>query len=92
VSPGSAPSDVQAQQQAAAQRPRPGQISLTAPSARPDEPITAGAPFGAGSSNMPAPQQLVAYDDLLETLKILNMMYPNDGVARLLAKYIDQGM
>jgi len=41
---------------------------------------------------MPAPQQLVAYDDVLETLKILNMMYPNDGVARLLAKYIDQGM
>jgi len=92
VSPGSAPSDVQAQQQAAVQRPRPGQISLTGPSARPDEPITAGAPFGAGSSTMPTPQRIVPYDDVLETLKMLYRMYPNEGVARLLSKYIEQGM
>ena len=41
VSPGSAPSDVQAQRMVP--RPRPGAMPLTAPSQRPDEPITAGA-------------------------------------------------
>jgi len=93
VSPGSAPSDVQAQQQAAVQRPRPGQISLTGPSARPDEPITAGAPFGAG----PGPAaggvmpRMIPVDPVLETLRALYAMYPNDGLAEMISKYSNRG-
>jgi hypothetical protein len=90
VPPGSSPSQVQAQRQASAQRPRPGAQPLTGPTQRPDEPVTAGAPFGAGSSMAPVPQQLVPYDDVLETLKMLYQMYPNGGVERLLSKYIEQ--
>ena len=89
VSPGSAPSDVQAQQQAAAQRPRPGAVSLTAPSQRPDEPITAGADFGPGPTAMQAGvmPRMITPDTTLETLRALHMLYPNEGIAEALAKY-----
>ena len=88
VSPGSAPSEVAAQQ-VAVQRPRPGAQPLTRPSERPGEPVTAGAPFGDGSMQSPTPQRLVAYDDVLDTLQMLYQMYPNDGVARLISKYVE---
>jgi hypothetical protein len=93
VSPGSAPSDVQAQQQAAAQRPRPGQISLTAPSARPDEPITAGAEFGPGPGPAAAGvmPRMIPVDPVLETLQTLYAMYPNDGLAEMISKFGNRG-
>ena len=93
VSPGSAPSDVQAQQQAAVQRPRPGQISLTGPSSRPDEPITAGADFGPGPGAIAAgiKPKFVPVDDVLETLKGLYAVYPNEELAQIIYEYVYQG-
>lgn len=93
VSPGSAPSEVQAQQQAAAQRPRPGAMPLTAPSQRPNEPITAGAPFGEGPGPASAgiAPRIIPVDETLEALRVLYSMYPNEGLAELLSKYGNRG-
>lgn len=93
VSPGSAPSEVQAQQQAAAQRPRPGAMPLTAPSQRPTEPVTAGAPFGAGPGPSAAGvmPRMVPYDDVLVTLQLLNQMYPSEALQQLLERYTTNG-
>lgn len=87
VSPGSAPSDVRAQRMAP--RPRPGAMPLTAPSQRPDEPITAGAPFGAGPGPTAAgvTARIVPYDDVLVTLQLLNQMYPNEALEQLIERY-----
>lgn len=86
VSPGSAPADVQAQQVA---RPVPGALSLTRPTERPDEPITAGADIGAGPNSLQAglmPRR-IPVDDNLETLKALYRMYPSDGLAEIISNY-----
>lgn len=93
VSPGSAPAEVQAQQQAAAQRPRPGAMPLTRPSERPDEPITAGADFGRGPGSAAAGvmPRVVAPDTTMETLRVLNMLYPNEGLAEMLSRYGNGG-
>jgi len=65
---------------------RPGQLtSLDAPSQRPNEPITAGLPMGAG----PGPEALSALpargasDDLFE-LRALYRMFPNEDLRRLI--------
>lgn len=91
VSPGSAPSDVQAQRMAP--RPRPGAVNLTGPSQRPDEPITAGAPFGSGPGPMTAGVQprIIPYDDVLITLQLLNQMYPSEALQQLLERYTTDG-
>lgn len=91
VSPGSAPTQVAAQQAAAAQRPRP--VPLTAPSQRPNEPITAGADFGPGPSSIGAgiAPRIVPVDNVMETLRVLYEMYPNDGLAEMLSKYGNKG-
>lgn len=92
VSPGSAPADVAAQRQAAA-RPRPGGQPLTRPSERPNEPITAGANFGPGPDAMAAgvAPRMIPVDPVLETLRALYMVYPNDGLADMISKYANQG-
>ena len=86
VSPGSAPSDVAAQQVA---RPVPGAQSLTRPTERPDEPITAGANFGAGPNAMQAglTPRMIPEDPVLDELRALYSMFPNDDLANLLSKY-----
>lgn len=91
VSPGSAPSDVRAQRMAP--RPRPGAMPLTRPTERPDEPITAGAPFGAGPGPTAAGvmPRVVAPDTTMETLRVLNMLYPNEGLAQMLSRYGNGG-
>jgi hypothetical protein len=91
VSPGSAPEQVAAQQAAAAQRQRP--VSLTAPTQRPNEPITAGADFGAGpnSSTVGIAPRMIPVDNVMETLRVLYQMYPNDGLAEMLSKYGNKG-
>ena len=86
VSAGSAPADVAAQQVA---RPVPGAQSLTRPTERPDEPITAGADIGAGPNSLQAglmPRR-IPVDDNLETLRALYRMYPTDGLAEIISSY-----
>ena len=86
VSAGSAPADVAAQQVA---RPVPGAQSLTRPTERPTEPITAGANFGAGPNAMQAglTPRMIPEDPVLDELRALYSMFPNDDLANLLSKY-----
>ena len=70
---GRAPSEVHAQQ--VARRPQPAAPgSLTAPTTRPMEPITAGAPFGPGPgievTNVMSPMQ-----DQIEALNEIRAIY-----------------
>jgi len=81
VPTGAPPTEVQAQKMS-------GPITgLTAPTERPDEPITAGSPFGPGPNRVSfQPRKLVGVDEVEEQLAVLNELYPNEGVALLLAR------
>jgi hypothetical protein len=78
-----------------APRPMPGSLGdLTRPTERPNEPITAGADFGAGPSSLqagilPAPS---ASNDVLEQLLYLNRLYPNPDVENLISVIRDGGV
>lgn len=76
-------------------RPRvtPGAVTpLSAPSARPMEPITAGANFGAGPNAMAAGIPVgMGVDPALEELKALYAAYPNDDLADLIDSYAREG-
>ena len=90
VAPGSAPTQVQAQQAASQQGPRPGEKPLFRPTERPGEPITAGAPFGAGTNDagpLPIQAGIIPDDPVLDQLKVLYQMFPNDGLQVLLSRY-----
>ena len=81
---GRSPVEAQAAQ---AQRPRPNAAgSLTAPTTRPNEPITAGAPFGPGPGPAQAGILPVAPSegDVIATLQYLNQMYPNSDLENLI--------
>jgi hypothetical protein len=88
VAPGSAPTTVEAQQMAAQQapRPRPGAQQFLRPTERPNEPITAGADFGAGPTAQQAGivSRIIPEDNTLETLRALYSRYPSPELARLL--------
>lgn len=94
VAPGSAPAQVQAQQIAAGQQPpapRPGEKPLFRPTERPSEPITAGADFGPGPNAAQAgmmPRQ-VPFDSVVEQLRVLYQLFPNDDLADMISKYTD---
>jgi hypothetical protein len=70
-------------------RPVPGAQSLTRPTERPSEPITAGANFGAGPNAMQAGliPRMIPEDPVLDELRTLYSMFPNDDLANLLSKY-----
>ena len=92
VPTGSAPTQQRAQQAARRAVPAaPG--SLTAPTARPMEPITAGAPFGPGvgpaAAGIPMPPPNV--DNIIEELKAIYQVYPNDDLADLLDSALREG-
>lgn len=72
---------------------RPGGLTpLSAPTARPMEPITAGANFGAGPDAMGAGIPLgMGIDPALEELKALYAAYPNDDLADLIDSYVREG-
>ena len=76
------------------QRPTPGAAgSLTRPTERPNEPITAGANFGPGSNAMgagiiPTPP---AQNDVLEQLAYLNSLYPNRDLENLIDSMTNSG-
>ena len=80
---GAAPTDVTP--------PKPGAVaSLTAPTARPQEPITSGAPFGPGASPMQAgipmmaEPQIGSRDYLIERVRGLYMSHPNPNLYALM--------
>lgn len=96
VAPGSAPTQVQAQQVAAQQQapaPRPGERPLFRPTERPNEPITAGADFGPGPNSQQAGVvgRIIPEDNVMETLRALYAMYPNDDLRDMLSKYGNRG-
>jgi hypothetical protein len=77
------------------QQPRvaPGSMGpLSRPTERPNEPVTAGAPFGPGRT-----QQLGGYigprnsDPILDELRALYATYPSDELADMLDSYIREG-
>lgn len=82
---GGAPTEIQGRQ-AAKQPPLP---PLNAPTARPNEPITAGAPFGAGPG--PVAAGIPAYDPraaALEQLRMIAQMEQNDDLADLTSRWM----
>ena len=95
VPPGTAPATVQAQQMAAQQAPapRPGAQPFLRGTERPNEPITAGADFGAGPNSAQAGvvPRIVPVDDVMETLRALYAAYPNEELANMISKYGNQG-
>jgi hypothetical protein len=75
------------------QRPVPGTLgSLTRPTERPMEPITAGANFGAGPSAVGAGIPQSAGDNALEELRMIYQMFPNDDLADLIDSYSRDGL
>ena len=80
-------SPVSAPQQPATPTVRPGSLTpLTAPTQRPNEPITAGADFGLGPNSaaagiLPVPSPS---NDVLEQLTYLYAMYPNNDLQNLI--------
>jgi hypothetical protein len=87
---GGAPTDVAP---TATPRPVPGTLgSLTRPTERPTEPITAGAPFGAGPSPMAAGMPMPTGDQALAELRAIYAMYPNDDLADLIDSATREGL
>ena len=87
---GGAPTDVAP---TATPRPVPGTLgSLTRPTERPTEPITAGAPFGAGPSPMAAGIPMPTGDQALAELRAIYSMYPNDDLADLIDSATREGL
>ena len=84
VAPGSSPQEVQAQQMAG--RVRPGAKVFSRPSERPQEPLTAGADFGAGPNSLQAGirPRIIQFDPVMERLKALYRLYPNEGLRMLI--------
>jgi hypothetical protein len=77
------------------QQPRvaPGSMGpLNRPTERPDEPVTAGAPFGPGRN-----QQLGGYmgprnnDPVLDELRAIYAVAPNEALADMIDSYIREG-
>ena len=58
--------------------------NLNAPSARPDEPVTAGMPFGPGSG--PNPVGMPTESPLLRQLRAMYAQYPSIHLRRMIEK------
>jgi len=87
VPAGSAAQDVAAQQMAG--RVRPGARVFGRPSERPQEPITAGADFGAGPNSLQAGirPRMIPFDPVIERLKALYRLYPNDDLLAIITAH-----
>ena len=87
---GRAPTDVA---QAATPRPVPGTLgSLTRPTERPAEPITAGANFGAGPNSFAAGIPLPQSPDsrAIDEIRAIAQLYGSDDLLDLLDAYGNQ--
>jgi hypothetical protein len=77
---------------AAPRRPVPGTLgSLTRRSERPGEPITAGAPFGAGLGPESMGVGSATGNPAIDELRMIYQMFPNDDLADLLDAYSREG-
>lgn len=87
------PQPVVAQPQPVAERPRPGQFGpLDRPTDRPDEPVTAGAPFGPGRMTQVGGYSGVRNSDpILDELRALYSAFPSEDLADMLDSYIREG-
>ena len=69
---------------------RPGSLTpLTAPTARPNEPITAGANFGSGPNAMGAGIPMMPSENMmaLQELRQISQMFPTEDLLDLLDAY-----
>jgi hypothetical protein len=82
------PVELEAQQKT----PLPPLTPLTAPTSRPQEPITAGAPFGPGPNPMAAgiPMMPSATDSAINELRIIAQTFQSPELADLLDAYESQ--
>ena len=64
---------------------------LNGPSARPNEPITAGAPFGAGAGPDVLPNVPQTEDETANTIRSLAAIYPDPDLARLVQQLASEG-
>lgn len=66
---------------------------LNAPSARPNEPITAGLPTGPGPGPeaLNLPVQSSEDDQMLAVLRAFHQAYPNSDIARLISEVTARG-
>ena len=91
--PMGAPAAPAAPQSATAPYSAPGQLGpLDRPTERPNEPVTAGAPFGPGrNSTQNAYIGRRNGDPILDELRALYASYPSDELANMLDSYIREG-
>jgi len=85
VAPGQQYGRAEAQREAQRSIPLPGQKPFARPTERPDEPITAGLPIGAG----PGPEALAPIvaprgDDVVAALRAAYQLAPSDDLLDLL--------
>ena len=87
------PTDVAPSPQPQQPRVAPGSMGpLNRPTERPDEPVTAGAPFGPGRN-----EQLGWYigprnsDPILDELRAIYAVSPNEPLADMIDSYIREG-
>lgn len=81
---------VETQAAQAARRPQPATPgSFLAPTARPEEPITAGAPFGEGPGPMFGMTEAEMMDDALMELRAIYNTYPSQELADIIQFYED---
>jgi hypothetical protein len=72
------------------QRPVPGTLGgLSRRTERPNEPITAGAPFGPGMGPEAMGLAGNSNDAALEELRMIFQMFPNDDLADLIDSYYE---
>lgn len=78
--------------QPAQPRIAPGQLgAFNRPTENPAEPVTAGASFGPGPTPTTAFRPPKANDPVLDELRALYKMFPNDDLADMLDSYIREG-
>lgn len=70
-----------------AMRPTP----LSAPTERPQEPITAGAPFGPGAGREVMPIPPMPIDETANLVRALYAIYPDQDLARLIQRLDFEG-
>ena len=64
---------------------------LSAPSMRPAEPITTGAPFGDGMGPEALPTPPAAPDETAQTIRMLAALYPDPDLIRLVSRLDAEG-
>jgi hypothetical protein len=88
------PTDVAAQKPAQP-GPMPGRLgAFGRPTERPDEPVTAGANFGAGPNALQVgmPIQAGSKESALAELRAIYQMFPDDTLGSMIDSYLREGL